>query len=41
MNEPSWNSIWSDDDDKLFNEALNHVYGIGYVLAASKLLVGR
>lgn len=41
MNERSWNSIWSDDDDKLFNEALNHVYGIGYVLAASKLLGGR
>ena len=41
MNEASWNSVFSDADDENFDRALDHTYGLGYLLAANKLLGGR
>lgn len=41
MNEKSWSGLWSEEDDDSFHEALGHVYGMGYTLAASNLLGGR
>lgn len=41
MNEKSWDLVFSDCTDDDFQSALSHVYGLGYVLAASKLLGER
>lgn len=41
MNEESWGNLISGTDDDDFHSSLNHTYGLGYVLAASRLLGGR
>lgn len=41
MNETSWEGLLGNEDAEEFNTSLHKLYGLGYVLAASNLIMGR